>query len=422
VRYDPTFRTHDNSDGLRTFRASKGGEQRTIRLSFMALGDGIHVRASGSAIDAHGPDPYEGLLPETVTTVSGWGDRLRRVWTGAVVRYQDPRKLLAAHGGFPFADTVDLRGTDEASRRKMWARLAYEGWLVFNQLFPKDNADLRRVGERLRDALLDRPQVISVDAGGLTIPWQLLFVSDKRLYGHETDAFTRRAGFIGYRHLIETVIRVQKRLEPEIRIDGRAHGSAIVDHTIDNHHPTVAPILGLLKRRTNFGGAYDSPPALLTAIQRRELADRHLLYLCCHNDDDPDDPAGSRLRFLDDEGVESYVTSRDWTAWLEEHPLEGSPVVFLNTCRGGSVTSGAIASTMLKYGGNCLLGPQIVMPMPFARAFGGGFIFWMTAPRKPAGRVVRHLVQHYADKFENPLGLAYSLYRGIDSIFWPLEG
>ena len=80
----------------------------------------------------------------------------------------------------------------------------------------------------------------------------------------------------------------------------------------------------------------------------------------------------------------------------------------------------------MEHGANCLLAPQINIPPSFAAAYASAFFRAIIQPAlAPSGNqapvrvgdVFQRLAHIFVTQHKNPLGLAMSLYRGLDSHF-----
>lgn len=81
----------------------------------------------------------------------------------------------------------------------------------------------------------------------------------------------------------------------------------------------------------------------------------------------------------------------------------------------------AFGHQLLHYGARCLIGPQIDLPRAFAREYTTRLFTAFLEPRTKLGDIVRTLAREFVDDYHNPLGLIFSLYRGIDVHLWLVE-
>jgi hypothetical protein len=79
-----------------------------------------------------------------------------------------------------------------------------------------------------------------------------------------------------------------------------------------------------------------------------------------------------------------------------------------------SLFFGTLGKKMLDKGANCMIGPQIDMPVLFGAEYAQRLFERFLNPGQRLGDAVRALAREFADRYRNPLGLTYSLYRGVD--------
>lgn len=70
--------------------------------------------------------------------------------------------------------------------------------------------------------------------------------------------------------------------------------------------------------------------------------------------------------------------------------------------------------TLLEYGANCLIGPQIDLPVGFAKEYTCRFFDALLRPGTRIGDITRDLAREFIDKNHTPLGLIFTLHRGLD--------
>src|SRR5262249_27491704 len=98
-----------------------------------------------------------------------------------------------------------------------------------------------------------------------------------------------------------------------------------------------------------------------------------------------------------------------------------NPLVFINACQGGQMTTlfyKTIAAEFLKQNATAVIGGQIDMPAVFAAEYARRlftkFLDGSSGRRIRLGPLMRELAQEFVNDHNNPLGLIYSLYRGVD--------
>jgi hypothetical protein len=101
----------------------------------------------------------------------------------------------------------------------------------------------------------------------------------------------------------------------------------------------------------------------------------------------------------------------------------------LNACQGAQLNSvfyQGFANTFLSRDASAVIGPQTEIPAVFAGEFARRFLdAFFAGGRDRDGNLVRQvgsilwdLRREFLDRYNNPLGLLYSLYRGAD-VFLP---
>jgi hypothetical protein len=181
---------------------------------------------------------------------------------------------------------------------------------------------------------------------------------------------------------------------------------------------------------------------LARALQNPDLPDHIVYFGChCHLGDQGDSSPYLVL------GDNKKIFSSEFLVWLNRGGLPTRPVVFVAACKGGRLADRfypSFGQHLLRSGARCLVGPQIDLPRLFAREFSRRlFTAFVTpleakmpailqpstigtpaivAPLARLGDTLRDVTRDLADQHRNPLGLAFSLYRGIDVHLAPTAG
>jgi hypothetical protein len=155
---------------------------------------------------------------------------------------------------------------------------------------------------------------------------------------------------------------------------------------------------------------------LETAFRSGNLTDR-ILYFCCHGEasGEPEAPnlGNAWIKLTDG----SPITGHDIDDWLRDHNLPTSPIIFLNACESGQLTTlfyQTLAAKFLEKEAVGLIGPQIKVPAVFACEYAQRFFKRFLSGSEKVGPLIRTLAREFVDEYKNPLGLIYSLYRGAD--------
>jgi hypothetical protein len=304
--------------------------------------------------------------------------------------------------------------------------LATAGYKLFQALFFPEgdrNLELREVFAVLEDLLSKKQRWIRVESSDFFAPWNLVY---SKLVPLSPSADFDPSGFWGYQHLIEHVPNDAGGMGFSPQTGGGALRLSLqLDTNLDDefHVPVVTPITELLdsyRARTVDQKPRYRHSDLATAL-REGPRDDHFMYFCCHAEVEG---FGSGLRFdpswisLSDR-PQQRITPDDITWWLGRKMLVGEPVVFLNACGGGQLTSTfyeGFAKVFLSRHASAVVGPQTEVPALFAGEFARRFFedFLSGGAQNSVGRILHRLRRSFWDSGSNPLGLVYSVYRGAD--------
>jgi hypothetical protein len=394
---------------------------RSIRIRILHTTRGYDIHLWGTSLRENGSEPIAGLLPVGPDQVRAWVNDLHRAWQTNLIMWQDPADLrVRGYGRYPLAEQVDLRQVASSVRNAMWRQLAVAGHQLFRQLFTNGTSALRQAGQMLADALTDGDHVITVTSDEVIVPWSMLYVP-RNIDAHLSDDFTVDPdAFIGYRHLVEHSFDQAHPTGPHIQYAGQASTAAYYDTGIDKLRRTqsrqaiVEPVVDLLTTHTRVHRA-TRREEVARSLQNAGALD-HLIYFCCHCVEE----AGDVLLRLTD----AAVSGGDLRYWLGEAGLRNSPLVVINACQSGrhAVRSPSdLGRVLLDNGAGCLLGPAVNIPKTFAAAFATDLFSGLFERHERLGEALRAAVRRNINTYLNPLGLAYSLFRGIDSHFCPME-
>jgi hypothetical protein len=415
----PLTVTVDNSDGLRYTADDPRAYRRTIRLYIDPYGDyGYRVTALGDPFPEDGGS-HTGVLPSPLSDLHAAVETLRTTWVKRFLDYQDADDIRAQR--HPFNDNVDLSGASREAHDTSLRLLARAGHTVFQLLFYEGDEGLADIGDRLAAALREQSHVVTVHSEDLFVPWPMLYVSpDPNTDLDLDDAKWSYRGFWGYRHLVEHSFKRIRGWSARLPIRGRVKVGLNVDRHLDEQYPnapTVKPVIELLQGLADTI-IRERRADLARAIKAPDFADQ-LIYFGCHGTVSGDPTRGITQPGLLLTDREPIHTS-DFQSWLRKRPLTHNPVVFVNACQGGQLSSmffTAFGRIMLDRGANCMIGPQIDVPPAFAKEYACQFFAKMMEPGTRIGDVSHQVTRHFIDECANPLGLTYSLYRGLDSYF-----
>jgi len=351
----------------------------------------------------------------------------------------------------PYATDWNLSDSiKEPEFKQIGARLACAGRNLFRFIFfESGNTQLAGIGQMLQHLSREQPMVMTMTSEDIFVPWPLLYThlgSDKDLKADGMNFDWR--GFWGVRHIIEQeYIPMPRPGDSQIPSSGRTRlrearivpgpGCKVtVGFTADDGIDARFDLTTVADQRRFFAelaGAQTTDrstrEALERAFRRRRFPDQICYFLCHHEGAGPADGLKRResllyLRQARQEGDRhAVVKTGDIENWLDGRPFSSPPFVFINGCEGGHMTTvnyETIALLLLKRGAIGLVGPQINLPVVFAAEYARRFFsaFLNPAPGSPpkkvrVGELVRDLAQQFLER-HNPLGLVYSLYRGLD--------
>lgn len=411
VRTLPVTVIQDNTDNLRIIRSSAGNLERTINISLereSADRQSFIVRAWGRVFPADG-GAYVARLPLPQQTVDAAISDCWDSWREAVIE-------KVYHGRKPYLSSVDQRSLEQSKFDDTMMSLAEAGDSLFKVLFSSGGKDLDEIRNIIVTALLGDEQIVAFHSEDVLAPWPMLYIGDPETGKFGNAGLWQAERFLGYKHLIEHQFR---RVTSETVIhpqNSRVWASLNVDDRIDGGGTAfVRPVEMLLQSRAQVCGRRTDKRSLAAAFKSREFKDQ-IIYFGCHGHVVGSGSSGrlqGELRLADDKAIRSS----DIISWLVER-LPSNPVVIVNACAGGAMGSPfytTFARDLLARGANCLIGPQIDIPICFAADYAVHLLDRFLVPQARLGEVVRELSRTFLDDYSNPLGLTYSLYRGIDT-------
>jgi hypothetical protein len=355
-------------------------------------------------------------------------EECRKKWKSALVDHQAHAEVDGkTRYVFPFQDRWDFRD-DSGVLVDIVPRLARAGEDLFTSIFEqKCDDDLKEVGHTIRHLLASADRYVAITSDKLFQPWGMLYthpVQDEKLAGDGSNWV--KNGFWGYRHIVHQTPRKYKRenrIQPDA--DGGVPASVNFDDRlsialnlpiIDQHIEFLCGLGAKIKRTKK------SELELVFKQNRCNL--ERILYFYCHGHG-----SGSAVNISPPylEMTDDTVSAFDFERWAGGEKLPTSPLVFINACQGGQMTTlfyKSFAVELLEEGAVGLIGAQIDVPAVFAAQYAKE-VFEKFFDRKSTqkgrlGPLLREVNKKLWDGNNNPLGLVYSLYRGIDCfIDWP---
>ncbi|MCC8247030.1 hypothetical protein [Saccharothrix luteola] len=396
--------TVDHSDRLRSVPDTRDNRDRTIHLRFARLDDGYLVQAWGSAFGPDGGGCQGRVHLGASALEAGVGD-LRARWRAGLVEHVEPGVRPTRR---PFVDDWDLAGRDVDEAALALARAGHD---LFALLFRNGDAGLKEVCDLLLAALRTGEHVVTVESDDLFVPWGLLYVPlDDHGSVWDDDYRWDPRGFWGYRHLVEHNFSRSPGFDSRIPVKGSGLTVGMnVDEGVDGDHPPtpcVRPLIGFLSARAATT-VRTTKAELADALRSPGFAD-DVVYFGCRGRVDEDD---RRACLVLGDGEE--IDSAELVSWLATG-LASRPVVVVGAGEGASAFYPAFGHHLLLRGARCLVAPQVDLPRAFAREYATRLFEAFLVPGTRLGDVVRDLARAFLDEHRNPLGLVFSLHRGID--------
>ncbi|MER5907459.1 hypothetical protein ABT150_46685 [Streptomyces mirabilis] len=382
--------------------------------------DTFRVSADGPALPYDGNAPLVGRIPRSRAEIAAAVHRLQAAWLEKVVRHYHSPSGTYTYDGLP----KDVVGAEpaEALLGQVGIELARAGDALYRYLFAEGDHELTRLYKALSHALRSGPQTITVTSSDLFVPWGLLYIppSPNTRLMHR-DAKVEWAGFVGYSHLVEHCL------------------GAVDDYTPFIAHGTEPPKAGLhfdLRLEKDEDEADDCPLRPVRAVVETHAVSRerttkpvtaealcesddsdHVIVFAAHGTGIRTNLRGmeqAQVTLTDDDPI--YAADLEQWASHREHRLP-DPLCFMMVCEGGRAgmcLHEGLARPLFNLGVGCLIGPQIEVPETFGSKFTCRF-FEEFFKGECAAPVVRDLVQEFVNDHATPLGLVFTLIRGIDN-------
>ena len=299
-------------------------------------------------------------------------------------------------------------------------QLTDEGHKLFTVIFRPGGtryADTKKFGGRLRDVLQQKQDLrILINSEKFLAPWNFLYLGDN-------NSPPNTENFLGIRHLVEHDLEDAPLVDTEMAAPSRL--SIQVDENIDVNDTTrrygaIASFVKLLADRRIGKKDRNTKAEFLSAL--KSGAEESIFYFLCHGESGDDVKANfdNTTLYLTQRQSDQKegITPSDIKASLDRTgPLKGRPLVFINSCRAlktGSIFYFGFASPFLHNDARAVVGSEIEMPVVFAKDFSKRFFeeFFRGGVDRSVGKVLLSLRREYLREHVNPLGLAYSLYRG----------
>ena len=363
-----------------------------------------------------------GISHRTANELFALAEECRKTWKSAVV---DSRGQTEVDGktkfAFPFQDEWDFQ-KDEKILDVIVPRLAQAGENLFTSIFERKCDDgLKEIGQTLRNLMGSGDQRVAITSNKLFQPWGMLYThpaEGAKLNDNGSNAV--KEGFWGYRHIVQQTSEKYK-LENAIRPDAAGAVPASINFddrlSVAMKLPVIEEHIEFLRRLgAKITRTKKSELELVFKQKRCDL--ERIVYFYCHGHGSGSDASMSPpyLEMTDDS-----VSAFDFQIWANGEKLPTSPLVFINACEGGQMTTmfyQSFAVELLEEGAVGLIGAQIDVPAVFAVEYAKEvfekFFDRMNTPKERLGPLLKKVNNKLWDTNHNPLGLVYSLYRGVD--------
>ncbi|MGQ4344029.1 hypothetical protein [Streptomyces sp. SAS_275] len=412
----------DAYDNLTTLPRSLPGalQERSIFLSFEdEHNDTFRVRAYGSALPYDGNAEFSGILKHSRTDIATSLATLHDRWLKTVVQREH------AHRMYTYEDLPDKTlGPAEARHAldQVVKGLALAGERLYRLLFHGDDDGLKRLEKALTQALRSGPQTITVTSPSLFVPWGMLYVHpDPGTRLLQTSTAAQWPGFLGYTHLIEHCLGYVPDYTPFIN-HGSARPNASLHFDLRLQRPEeqadlcpVRPVRSIVETHAE-ANEYPTKEETAEALTEPDC-DSHILVFGAHGTGQRPgrrEAEPAKVVLSDDEPI--YAT--DIQHWASDRTQRlPDPLCFMMVCEGGRAgmfLQEGLARPLFNLGVGCLIGPQIEVNTAFGSRFTTRF-FEEFFKGECAAPVVRQLTQEYILQHATPLGLAFTLVRGIDT-------
>jgi hypothetical protein len=427
----------DDTSGMQRIPDRDYNRRRSAHLCFTrAPGErgapAYDVRAWGPAFPDNGAGGYRGWLTRADLIEEGIAV-LRDTWREQVIehKHENGGGLDGPATVFPFVDERPPGADDEVCKHldEIGLRLARAGNDLFRLLFFRGgDPGMREIGEQLLRALGTCECIVTMESDELFVPWNLLYTPPEGEGDDGLEDSWSFDGFWGHRHLIEHSFSRVRSFDSRISMPG---GGPVrvglnVDERVDAQYPPtrfVAALPGIFDDRARA-------TAVTTRRNKDELAhafrtrsfDDHITCFGCHGEVTPADGRIAKPHLELGDGQKIYGS--ELASWLSvDEPMPMRPLVFV-ACQGAQLSSAfypAAGQELLRNGARCLLGPQIDLPRAFAREYTTRLFTAFLDEGARLGDIVRSLARAFARETGNPLGLIFSLYRGVDVHLWPQD-
>lgn len=325
----------------------------------------------------------------------------------------------------------DLLGLDPEKAKKMWLELATWGHWLYGELFDSGSLDLKDWADKLK-MMKGRRLVIDDQIGG--IPWGLLYDEDipDPLPTNYINEMLDHFWMTSYQLEFLPNYPRDRFLWPQ-QLDNRAGTQLMVtinQYIEENDGSEQMPFFQNISDR--WFDTSTNLPLLPFKIntQKKELIEsiitrhepQHLLYFFCHHKKADGKWGESGWKDLEDSKmiIEGKNADEKTTVGIQEmlknvniKKFNYPPVVFLNACESAQTEINDPISYMVyfieKLKACAFIGTEAQIPTAFADNFGKRFVKDYLSGAS-IGQILFDARRFYAQYYQNPFGLLYTLY------------
>lgn len=324
---------------------------------------------------------------------------------------------------FVFQEKIDI--PEEIGRQAAFI-LADAGYRLYQGIFFGSETDTqaRNMGARLREILTKNKDgyKIQIFAKRFSIPWGLLYLSEKR--PKQPDDVDPEL-FMGLKHVVEQVPLQESLQVIDSNIDASAGLKVSLNLNTDISPVITNNILGFWQQQAQQGAANfalrKDGSQVLAALEDTTDSLEQIMYFYCHavsrsllEESGPKGPEASELIFS---GKHSLTLAQLTADAGYDEPLPGQPLVFINACQSAELSPlfyEGFVPYFINKGARGVIGTECDTPALFADEWARRF-FERLLSGNPLGEIALELRREFFFKHHNILGLLYSLYVDADT-------
>jgi hypothetical protein len=234
---------------------------------------------------------------------------------------------------------------------------------------------LDEIAAILRQSTIETEMVLTITSDFFFVPWGMLYTHPVLNEELASDGSNFKwEGFWGYRHVVEhntKIIGLENIIFPD-------SSGLLTSINIDENIDTQLQVDSIKVQRAFFDELHKlkairreertKRDQLQKAFEQEDFSDR-ILYFYCHGVG-ADGVAGPNL---DDASIQLTdrlaITGSDIALWRKTRDFKSRPLVFINACQGGQMTTmfyETMSAKFLEHQAIGLIGSQIDIPAPFA--------------------------------------------------------